>query len=157
MTLMISAVSDLWHVSTSYLFLTNRYLIEFVWDCSQETAFKNVNAVLTEAPVLAYYDPNKPITLQIDASKYGIGSSLLQDGKPVAYASKTLTQAEIHYTMIEQEPFAILFSVRRFEQYIYGKACHRRIRPQASVFNHEKDINAYTATCTANAAISAEI
>jgi hypothetical protein len=91
--------------------------IEFEWSEPQERAFKEVQNILSSAPVLAFFDQNK----QCDASKYGLGSVLMQDGKPVVYASKSLTQTETGYAQIEKEMLAILFSCRRFHQYIYGK------------------------------------
>ena len=66
------------------------------------------------------YDHTKKLTLQVDASKYGLGATLMQEGKPIAFASKSLTPSEINYAQIEKEMFAILFGCRRFHQYIYG-------------------------------------
>ena len=69
-------------------------------------------------PVLAYFDPYKNTILQVDASKYGLKATLLQEGKPISYASKSLTPSEINYAKIEKEMLAILF---HFHQYIYGR------------------------------------
>lgn len=44
----------------------------------------------------------------------------MQEGKPIAFASKSLTPSEINYAQIEKEMFAILFGCRCFHQYIYG-------------------------------------
>ncbi|XP_048236731.1 uncharacterized protein K02A2.6-like [Haliotis rufescens] len=97
--------------------------VEFVWDHPQSTAFQRIKDIITQTPgqVLAYYDPDKDLTLQVDASKYGLGAALLQDGKPVTYASKSLTTTEVNYAQIEKEMFAILFGCKRFHQYVYGR------------------------------------
>jgi len=97
--------------------------VEFAWDKPQIDAFQKVKDIITKSPgpVLAFYEPNKDLTLQVDASKYGLGASLLQDGKPVAYASKSLTPCEVNYAQIEKELFAILFGCKRFHQYVYGR------------------------------------
>ena len=54
-----------------------------------------IKILITNAPVLAYFDHNKPITTPKEASKYGLGWVLLQNGKPVGFASKSLTTTEV--------------------------------------------------------------
>ena len=68
-----------------------------------------------------YFNPEKEVTLQVDASQFGLGATLLQEGKPVAYASKSLTETEVNYAQIEKETYAILFGCKRFHQYVYGR------------------------------------
>ena len=72
-------------------------------------------------PLLKYYEPDKPLVLQCDASEKGLGASVLQDGKPVTYASRALTTTETYYAQIEKELLAIVFGVERFHQYTYGR------------------------------------
>ncbi|KAK3887563.1 hypothetical protein Pcinc_008269 [Petrolisthes cinctipes] len=76
--------------------------------------------LVTIAPVLQYYDLRLPVTLQCDALNYGLGAAILQEGKPVAYASRSLTSAEKNYAQIEKEMLAIVFATHRFDQLIYG-------------------------------------
>ena len=95
--------------------------VEFVWNNSHDEAFQKIKDVLTDIPVLAYFNPKLDVTLQVDASKYGLGATLLQEGRPVSYASKTLTQTEIGYAQIEKEMLGILFGAKRFHEYIYGR------------------------------------
>lgn len=57
-------------------------------------------------PVLACFDPEKRVTLQVDASKHGLGATIMQEGRPVAYASKLLNSTEQNYTQIEKELYA---------------------------------------------------
>lgn len=52
--------------------------------------------------MFAYFDPRKVTPLQCDASKYGLGAALMQEGKPIAFASKSLTQSEVQYVQIEK-------------------------------------------------------
>ena len=47
----------------------------------------------------------------------------MQHGKPVAYASRSMSNAEKNYAQIEKEMLSITFAVRKFHQYIYGKEC----------------------------------
>ena len=70
---------------------------------------------------LAYYHVQKPVKIQVDASKSGIGAVLLQEDRPIAYTSKSLTATQQRYAPIEQEMLAVVFGCQRFHQYIYGK------------------------------------
>ena len=95
--------------------------VEWQWKAEQQQAFSTMKTMLTEAPVLRYYDVKLPVTLSVDASKSGLGAVLLQELKPVAYASRALTENEQRYTQIEKEMLAIVFGAERFHQYIYGR------------------------------------
>ena len=73
-------------------------------------------------PVLRYYDVNLPVTIQCDSSDIRLGAVLIQEDRPVASASRTLTQVECNsYAPIEKECLAIGFACYRFEKYIYGR------------------------------------
>ena len=72
----------------------------FTWESSQEAAFEAIKKEITSAPVLAYFDQSKTSTIQSDASKKGLGAVLLQDNKPVIYASRALTETEQCYSNI---------------------------------------------------------
>jgi hypothetical protein len=63
----------------------------------------------------------KDIIIQTDASKYALGCCMMQENQPVAYASKSLSDAELRYSQIEKEFLSILFSCKKFHNYIYGK------------------------------------
>ena len=80
--------------------------------------------MLCEAPVLRYFDPSKPITLQCDASESGLGYSLLQKHQPVAYGAHGLTAAEKNYAQIEKEMLAMVAGCEKIDQYIYGHKIH---------------------------------
>ena len=74
----------------------------FVWGSSQEMAFKAVKQLLSSEPVLALYDCNKETVVSADSSAFGLGAILLQyqtngELKPVAYASRVLSEPEKHY------------------------------------------------------------
>ena len=52
----------------------------------------------------------------------GLGATLLQNGQPVAFASRTLSQVEQRYAQIEKECLAIVFARAKFSQYITRRA-----------------------------------
>ena len=84
-------------------------------------AFETVKEYLVKAPVLAYYNVNKDVTIQCDASETGLGAVLLQDDPPIAYASRALTETETRYAQIEKELLAIVWAANKFDQYIFGR------------------------------------
>ena len=92
------------------------------WGPAQVQAFETAKELVAKAP---HYDVDKPIRLYCDASPKGVGACLMHviDGqeRPVAYASRTLAPAELNYAQIEREALDIVFAVRKFHQYLYGR------------------------------------
>ena len=67
----------------------------WAWFPEYDTALTKLKSVLSSAPVLRFYDTSLPTTLQVDASKNGLGACLLQQNQPVAYASHAMSSSEI--------------------------------------------------------------
>ena len=64
---------------------------------------------------------NAPVKLSVDASSEGIGAVILQDGRPVAYGSRVLTDCQRRYAQIEKELLVIVYGCEKFHQYLYGR------------------------------------
>ena len=64
----------------------------FTFEAPQERSFKRLKDMCSKEPVLAYYDVQKEVTIQCDASSYAVGGVLLQDSRPVAYTSRAMTE-----------------------------------------------------------------
>ena len=95
---------------------------EFVWEESVHgECVRRVKTVLASAPVLKYFDPSVEAVLQCDASQHGLGACMMQNGQPVAYASRSLTETDCNYVQMEKELLAIVFGVEKFESYLYGR------------------------------------
>ena len=62
------------------------------------------------------------MTIQVDASQVGLGTALLQNGKPVAFASKALSKPKCQYVNTEREMLAAVFRAERFHTYVYGRS-----------------------------------
>ena len=77
--------------------------VEWNWTFEHDPAMNKLCEVLTSKPLLAYYDVTKPVTIQADASQSGLGACLLQDGNPIACASRSMTSAEENYAQIEKD------------------------------------------------------
>ena len=71
--------------------------------------------------ILPYYDHTQSLILQTDTSKYGLSTALIQNNRPIAFASKTLTDVETRYAIIERECLSVYFGLERFHTYVYGK------------------------------------
>lgn len=93
----------------------------FFFDEPQIAAFQKVKNALMSAPVLQYYSVHDPIVVSCDASQYGLGTVLMQNNHPIAYASKSLTKTEKAYAQIEKELLSIVFSCKKFHHLLYGR------------------------------------
>ena len=94
---------------------------EWCWYEQHQAAFDKLKKALISPPTLKYYDVHKPVTITCDASQHGLGAACLQDGAPIAYASRTLTPTETRYAQIEKELLAVVFACSKFNDYVYGK------------------------------------
>ena len=96
-----------------------------VWDDSCEKAFSTLKTMLTNKPILWLADMKRPFILRTDASNIGLGAMLLQEREgevhPVAYASKKLSETERKYATIEKECLAIVWGIKKFTNYLYGR------------------------------------
>ena len=82
---------------------------------------------LTDALCLAFFDQQKPVTLQVDASNYELRGALLQEntsGKllPVAYMSCQLKPNKVQWAQIEKEALAICAACHKWDLWLYDKA-----------------------------------
>ena len=99
--------------------------VKYIWGQPQQKAFEELRDIILQDPILQYPDFSKPFLVTTDASDYAVGA-ILSQGKigedlPVAYASRTLNDAETRYATIEKELLAILFGIENFRPYLYGQ------------------------------------
>ena len=92
----------------------------FKWGPEHREAFDAIKKELVKALILAYYDPNKEMVLQTDASIKGLGTCLLQNGRPVYFTSKALTETQKGYVAIKLESLAVAWAMEKFHHFIYG-------------------------------------
>lgn len=98
---------------------------KFIWDAECQEAFDLFKEKLTSPPLLQYPDFNREFILTTDASTFAIGAILSQGpvgrDRPIAFASKTLLDAETRYTTTEQEMLAIVWGISQFRPYLWGR------------------------------------
>ncbi|GKE26575.1 reverse transcriptase domain-containing protein [Tanacetum coccineum] len=89
-------------------------------ECIQ--AFETLKRKLTEAPILIAPDWDLPFELMCDASNFAIGAVLGQRHekhfRPIHYASKTMIEAESHYTTTEKEMLVVVYAFEKFQSYL---------------------------------------
>ena len=115
------------HIAT-HLALLYKLLEKYqkcVWSEECESTFRKCQSLLTSDAVLVHYDSEQPLKLACDASSYGLGvvlSHVSKEGEcPIAFASRTLTKAERNYGQIENETLALVYGIKKFHKYIYGR------------------------------------
>ncbi|XP_072572259.1 uncharacterized protein [Paramormyrops kingsleyae] len=95
------------------------------WTLACTEAFNRILGCLTNAPILAFADPSRPYVLHVDTSLSGLGAVLNQEYpeglRPVAFASRKLSNAERRYTIHQLEFLALKWAVvDKFHDYLYG-------------------------------------
>ena len=103
--------------------------VKYVWLDKHEEAFKKCKQMAGNMATLIHYDPNKELVLTTDASPVGLGACLshrVSEGKKtrlraIAYASRSLTSAEKNYAQFEREGLAVIWAIKYFRQFVYGR------------------------------------
>ena len=97
------------------------------WTAECEEAFVSVKKLIASDMVLTHYDPERLLRLACDvSSSVGVGavlSHVMEDGseQPIAFASHTLTKAERNYSQIDKEALALVWGVKKFHLYLFGR------------------------------------
>lgn len=101
--------------------------VPFIWDETCQEAFERSKLLLTETSLLVQYDCRAPLGIVCDASPYGIGAVLFhidpntKQEKPIKFVSSSLSDTERRYSQLEREALAIIFALRKFHKFVYGK------------------------------------
>jgi hypothetical protein len=93
----------------------------FVWTATEEAALERIRQSDVWIKALALFKPGKQLTLMADASSYGLGAVLLQEGQPVYFCSRTLTEAEERWSQVDKEFLAIVWALERLDLFTYGQ------------------------------------
>lgn len=100
--------------------------VDFIWNKDCIKSFRTIQKQIQSEVHLTHYDPKLPLVLAVDASPVGVGavlSHIYPDGteRPIQFASQTLSPVQQRYSQIDREAYAIIFGIRKFYQYVYGR------------------------------------
>ena len=104
---------DMSEISSPLRILLQKH-VELHWDSKQQESFSKLKLINSQTPVLTFYDKDKELTLNVDSSSCGLGAVLLQEGKPIAYASRALNSTRRKCAQREKETLVIVFVVKNF-------------------------------------------
>ena len=99
--------------------------VEWNWSIEINEDFENLKKDITQAPCLAHFDPKKDNYVTTDACNTGLSATLCQkEGntfRPIAFASRILTDCEKKYAINELELLGTLWGLKHFRYYVYSK------------------------------------
>ena len=94
--------------------------VKWSWTKKEEDAFLNLKAEITSDRTLSHFDPSIESEMYTDASPTGISAILVQNGHPIIYVSRLLSDVETRYCHTEKEALAIVWGCERLHMYLYG-------------------------------------
>jgi hypothetical protein len=96
--------------------------VPWTWDICYQKCFEELKQAISESACLKYYDTTLPVQIEVDASLKGLGVALVQEGRPVAFGSKSLNECQSNYSNIEREMLAVVYGILRYHTFLYGRS-----------------------------------
>ena len=121
---MVNFYRDMWrrrsHLIAPLTHLMNKKT-KWKWGPEQQKAFEEIKAVISKETLLAFPDFNKTFHVYTDASDYQLGAVIMQEGKPLAFYSRKMTDTQKKYTTGEQELLSIVETLKEFRNILLGQ------------------------------------
>ncbi|CAC5383037.1 unnamed protein product [Mytilus coruscus] len=116
------------------------------WKWTKEC--QEVKDLITSDMILTHFNPELPVTLACDASPYGLGAVISHrypngSDRPIAFASRSLAPAEKNYSQIDKEALGIIWGIKKFHSYLYGRKFKLITdhQPLIYIFNPQKGVS----------------
>ena len=114
---------DMWvrrsHVLAPLAALTSK-TTKWHWGEKQRRAFALAKRIIAKETILAYPDFSKKFVIHTDASAYQLGGVISQGGKPIAFYSRKLNDAQTRYTTTERELLSIVETLKAYKHILLG-------------------------------------
>jgi hypothetical protein len=102
-----------------------RYHKKVIWTKEYQSIYDKAFKILASQLVLSYPEFDNDFLVATDASNYGIGAVLYQningEKKYISFASRALSDSELGYGATKRELLGVIFALRKFRYYLYGK------------------------------------
>ncbi len=101
--------------------LLKKSAVTYEWEKACDEAFETLKGILVKAPVLRLPNFDKEFEIHSDVSDFAIGGVLVQEGRPVAFESKKLSEMERRWPTHEKEMWAVIHCLKTWGHYIGSK------------------------------------
>ena len=121
---MINYYRDMWPRRSDLMAPLTRLCskaVPFKWTAIEQKAFVNLKRIISKETLLAYPDFNKPFEIHTDASDLQLGAVISQGGRPIAFYSRKLSDAQTRYTTGERELLSIVETLKEFRNILLGQ------------------------------------
>jgi hypothetical protein len=143
-------IRDFSKITTPLTRLTKKQ-VPWEWNDATQQAFEQLKAAMISQPILQYFDPDRPLTLETDASDYAIGAVCSQPDTanvihPLAYFSHKLRDAKLNYDIHDKELLAIVEALDKWSTYYKSTKHSIQIlsdHKNLEYWQTKKDLNLY--------------
>ena len=115
---LINYYRDMWprrvHILAPLTKLTSKN-VKFHWGEVEQNAFDEMKKIVGRETLLSYPNFDEEFVIHTDASKTALGAVISQCGKPIAFYSRKLADAQTRYTTAEHELLSIVETLKEFK------------------------------------------
>ena len=94
--------------------------VNFQWNADHQKVFETLKSIMAADSLNAYLDYNQPFEIYTNASEYQLEEAIIQNGRLIAYWSRSLQPTQMKYTTTEKELLAIILCLKEYEKILYG-------------------------------------